>query len=168
MGGSCLWAQMNRGRILGRNWDKSLDSFLHCYSQSPLLTDFVPPHPPPLPPEQKKWVETGCNVNIVYGNLKPENSEDCAYKVPWFFPKEVAWILIQEVPWFSVAKRMWRKAGGGGVAEENAFCLLSFPYPLWHSDNMVCRHLAGFIHVSLYVWYFIQSLKILPPPDTTF
>jgi hypothetical protein len=33
----------NRGRILGRNWDKSLKSFPPCYSQSPLLTDFTPP-----------------------------------------------------------------------------------------------------------------------------
>jgi hypothetical protein len=31
-----------RGRILGRNWDKSLKSFPPCYSQSPLLTDFSP------------------------------------------------------------------------------------------------------------------------------
>ncbi len=40
------------GRILRRNWDKSLKSFPPCYSQSPLLTDFTPP------PEQK-WFETG-------------------------------------------------------------------------------------------------------------
>jgi hypothetical protein len=32
-----------RGRILGRHWDKSLQSLLlPCYSQSPLLTDFPP------------------------------------------------------------------------------------------------------------------------------
>ncbi len=31
------------GRILGRNWDKSLKSFPHCYSQSPVLMDFTPP-----------------------------------------------------------------------------------------------------------------------------
>ncbi len=35
----------NRGRILGRNWDKSLKSFPPCYSQSPLQTDFTPPYP---------------------------------------------------------------------------------------------------------------------------
>ena len=29
---------MNGGRILGRNWDKSLKSFLHSNSQSPVLT----------------------------------------------------------------------------------------------------------------------------------
>ncbi len=33
----------SRGRILGRNWDKSLKSFPLCYSQPPLLTDFTPP-----------------------------------------------------------------------------------------------------------------------------
>ncbi len=32
-----------RGRILGRNWDKSLKSSPPCYSQSPLLKDFAPP-----------------------------------------------------------------------------------------------------------------------------
>ncbi len=34
-----------RGRILGRNWDKTLKSFSPCYSHSLLLTDFT--HPPP-------------------------------------------------------------------------------------------------------------------------
>ncbi len=46
----------SRGRILGRNWDKSLKSFLPSYSQPPLLTDFHP-HPPPL--HGQKWFETG-------------------------------------------------------------------------------------------------------------
>ncbi len=31
-----------RGRILGRNWDKSLKSFSSFSSQSPLLTNFTP------------------------------------------------------------------------------------------------------------------------------
>jgi hypothetical protein len=35
---------LGRGRILGRNCDKSLESFPPCFSQSPLLTD--PPPPP--------------------------------------------------------------------------------------------------------------------------
>jgi hypothetical protein len=42
------------GRILERNWDKSLKSFLPCYSQSPLLTDFTPPSP-----LEQKWFEIG-------------------------------------------------------------------------------------------------------------
>jgi len=33
----------NRGRILGRNWEKSLKSFPPCYSQSPLLAPLLPP-----------------------------------------------------------------------------------------------------------------------------
>ncbi len=57
---SALW-----GRILGRNWDKSLPP---CYLQSPQLTDFTPPPPPP----SKSGLKLVCNVNIVYGNLKSE------------------------------------------------------------------------------------------------
>jgi hypothetical protein len=38
---------ITRGRILRRNWDKSLKSFPSCYSQSPLRTNFFPPPPPP-------------------------------------------------------------------------------------------------------------------------
>jgi hypothetical protein len=37
----------SKGRILGRNWDKSLKSFPPCYSQAPLLMDFTPLLPPP-------------------------------------------------------------------------------------------------------------------------
>ncbi len=36
---------MYRGRILGHNWDNSLNSFPPCYSQSPLQTDFTPTLP---------------------------------------------------------------------------------------------------------------------------
>ncbi len=42
----------DRSRILGRIWDKSLQSFPPCYSQSPLLTDYTPPPP-------QKWFENG-------------------------------------------------------------------------------------------------------------
>ncbi len=60
---------LNRGRILGRNWDKSLKSFPPCYSQSPLLTDFTP-----HPPLSKSGLKLVCNINIVYRNLMSENS----------------------------------------------------------------------------------------------
>jgi hypothetical protein len=59
-----------RGRILGRNWDQSLQSFHPCYSQSPLLWIYPPP---PLSKRRSKLV---CDVNIVYGSLKSENSQD--------------------------------------------------------------------------------------------
>ncbi len=49
-----------RGRILGRNWGKSLQSFSPCYSHSPLITDFTPP-----PPLSKSGLKLVCNVNIV-------------------------------------------------------------------------------------------------------
>ncbi len=43
---------LNRDRILERNWDKSLKNFPPCYSQLPLLTDFIHPL-------KQKWFETG-------------------------------------------------------------------------------------------------------------
>ncbi len=64
------------GRTLGRNWYKSLKSFSHYYSYSPLLTDITPP-PPPM---RKSGLKLVCNVIIVYGNPKSENSQDYAQK----------------------------------------------------------------------------------------
>jgi hypothetical protein len=58
----------SRGWILGRNWDKSLKIFPPCYSQSPLLKDFIPPW-------SKSGLKLVCNGNIVYGNLKSDNSQ---------------------------------------------------------------------------------------------
>ncbi len=63
-------ALFSRGRILERNWDKSLTSFPSCYSQSPLLTDFTSPTP---------WSEMV--RNILYGNLKSENFQDYGQKL---------------------------------------------------------------------------------------
>ncbi len=48
------------GRILGRNWDKSLRCFASCYSQPPLLMDFTPPPPPP----SKSGLKLVCNEKI--------------------------------------------------------------------------------------------------------
>ncbi len=50
-------------------------SFPSCYSQSPLITDF--PLPPPL---SKSGLKLVCNVNIVNGKFKFENSQDYAQK----------------------------------------------------------------------------------------
>jgi hypothetical protein len=67
-----LWSLSHiRGRIPGRNWDKFFKSFPPCY----FLTDFTPT---PLPPPSKIGLKLVCNVNIVYGNLKSENSQDYA------------------------------------------------------------------------------------------
>ncbi len=68
---SCLY----RGQILGRYWDKNLESFPPCHSQSPLLTYYSP-----LPPLSKRGLTLVCNINIVYGNVKSENSQDYAQK----------------------------------------------------------------------------------------
>ncbi len=59
----------SRGRILGLTWDKSFKSFPSCYSQSPLLKDFTPL------PLNKTGLKLVCNVNIICGNLKSENSQ---------------------------------------------------------------------------------------------
>ncbi len=67
-----------RGRILGRNWDNSFKSFPPCHSQSP---------PPPL--SKKSSLKLVCNVNIVNGNLKSENSQDLNKIVH-------SWIRLQE------------------------------------------------------------------------
>ncbi len=50
------------GRILGRNWDKSLQSFPPCCSQSPLITGFTS-----SPPLNESGLKLIWNVNIVYG-----------------------------------------------------------------------------------------------------
>ncbi len=68
--------QTARGRILGRNWNKSLKTCPPFYSQSPRL--FLTPPPPIL--LSKSELKLVCNVKIVYGNLKSENSQDYARK----------------------------------------------------------------------------------------
>ncbi len=50
--------EMTRGRILGRNWDKSLESFPPCYSQSPLLMDFALM-------KAYSWAAENCNKSCV-------------------------------------------------------------------------------------------------------
>jgi hypothetical protein len=50
-------------------------NFSPCYSQSPQLTDFIPP------PSSKSGLKPVGNVNIVYGNLSSENSEDYVQKL---------------------------------------------------------------------------------------
>ncbi len=62
-------ARETGGWILGCNWDKSLKSFPPCYSH--LLVRIL------LPP---LGLKLACNVNIVYGNLKSENSQDHTHK----------------------------------------------------------------------------------------
>ncbi len=62
-----------RGRILGQKWDKSLNSFPSCYSQSSLLTYCTP-----SPPLSKCGLNLVWNLNIVHGNLKSKSSQDYA------------------------------------------------------------------------------------------
>ncbi len=68
-----------------RNWDKSLKSFPPCYSQSPLLTDLGGGRAGAgggmVRLVSINGLKLVCNLNIVYGNLKSENSRDCAQKL---------------------------------------------------------------------------------------
>ncbi len=66
---------MSRSRILGRKWDKILGVF-------PLLFTVISTKgfSSPPPPPSKSGLKLVCNVNIVYGNLKSENSQDYAQK----------------------------------------------------------------------------------------
>jgi hypothetical protein len=62
-------------------WDvletKVCKSFLLTIHSPPLLTIFIPPPPPS---SSKSGLKLVCNVNILYGNLKSENSQDYAQK----------------------------------------------------------------------------------------
>jgi hypothetical protein len=50
---TCCTHSSSWGRILGRNWDKSIQSSSLLFTQSPLQTDFT--YPPPI---EQKWFET--------------------------------------------------------------------------------------------------------------
>jgi hypothetical protein len=54
-----------RGRFLGRNWDKNLQSFPPCYLQFPSPLPLPTPHPP-----------SKSDLKLVYGILESENSQD--------------------------------------------------------------------------------------------
>jgi hypothetical protein len=71
------------------------------YSQSPILTDFSPLPPPP---PSKSGLKLVCNVNIVFGNLKSENSQD--YKImPRNLNESVrSWIRLCGLPFLSLRK----------------------------------------------------------------
>ncbi len=79
---------LTRGRILGGNWDKSLQSFPPCYSQSLLPTDFTPPPP---------WAKVGWNllviVNTEYSNW--ELSILCPRKPQQNCKIVCSWIRLQ-------------------------------------------------------------------------
>jgi hypothetical protein len=57
---SAYFSKLSGGQILGRNWDKSLN-FPLCYSQSPQITDVLPPSP-----LGKSGLKLVCDVNILY------------------------------------------------------------------------------------------------------
>ncbi len=78
-----LISKNSEAKFLGECWDKSLKSFPTCYSQSPLLTDFLPPLP--LPPV--KWFESGLDCKHCIrktqvwelSRLCPETQQNCEF-----------------------------------------------------------------------------------------
>jgi hypothetical protein len=64
-----------RGRFLGQNRTKVLKVFLYFLFTVTSTNGFYPP-----PPPSKSGLKLVCNVNIVHGNLKTENSQDYAQK----------------------------------------------------------------------------------------
>ncbi len=48
-------------------------------SQSTLLKDFIPSPSTPPPPPRKSGLKLVCYVNILYGNVKSDNSQDYAH-----------------------------------------------------------------------------------------
>ncbi len=93
---------VTRGRILGRNWDKSLKSFPPCYSQSPLLplqTDII------LPSQSARVLSQAANVymtmySTVSGQPKNFNGKQINFHT---FP-----ILPTQRKYFQT--RTWSKA----------------------------------------------------------
>jgi hypothetical protein len=76
---------------------QSLQSFPPCYSQSP---------PPPPPPPGKSGLRLICNDNIVYGNLKSENSHGYAHEPQRNCTR--SWIRLQETKHTGlIAQQAW-------------------------------------------------------------
>ncbi len=93
------------GRILGRNWDKSLKSFPPCYSQSPLLTDFTP--------LEQKWFEAG----LWYKNCVQKSQ---VWELSRLCPETLTKLYVQEFGfWFpfsrqrSAVRVVWSQGGEG-------------------------------------------------------
>ncbi len=70
--------QLNRGRILERNWDKSIKSFPPCYSQSPILYGFYVPETHIMYFIRRCWF-LKCSEEIHY---VPIGDDDMSYYVP--------------------------------------------------------------------------------------
>ncbi len=58
--------------------------------------------PPPLPPLSKIGFKLVCNVNIVYGSLKSENSQDYARDLNQLYVHDIGfWSILSHFPIFS-------------------------------------------------------------------
>jgi hypothetical protein len=71
-----LWEEfVAGGRIPGRYWEKKSYEVSYLLFTVTSTNRYYPPSPP-----SKNGLKLVCWVNIVYGNLKSENSQDYAQK----------------------------------------------------------------------------------------
>ncbi len=107
---------LSSGRILGRNWDKSLKVFPACYSQSPLLTGFTQPH----------WAKVVWNWFV----MKTKSSSVRTRGSQW----DVVYL-----GWPIAPSYMSPNAEGGescGVSANEYSCTQEPIYKLWRSNSI--------------------------------
>ncbi len=102
------------GRILERNWDKSLKSSPSCYSQSPILTDFTPP-----PQFSKSGLKLVCNVNTKHYIRKPQ-----AWELSRLCPETSTKLYVHDFGFCS---------GSTDLGFWEVFCLEDFFMPFLHT-----------------------------------
>jgi hypothetical protein len=110
-------------RILGSYWDKSLKSFLFTITST---TDFTP-----QPPLRKSGLKLVCNVNIVHGGLKSENSQD--YSMALYVHEFGFWAMSEQL--HSGAHRCQEKKFGGGTYGTNSHGIGY--YSITHEEQMI-------------------------------
>ncbi len=122
-----------RGRILGRNWDKSLKGFPPSYSQSPLLTDFTPPPPPLL-----------AKV-VLNGNRKSENLNEIARS--WIQLQVCSPVRWQKsccyAPKFAVILCTHCSEGPGKVKSKSKSFLLVRECVFYEAMRLICSGMWG-------------------------
>ncbi len=137
---------------MGQKYER-IKSFPPCYSHSILLTDFTPPPPPP----SKSGLKLACNVNIVYGNHKSENSKGYAQK-----PQRNRMFMNSSSCLFQVQIPDWvHHKFPHVIVKENAFCrpyeiMCKFKHRIYsiqesayfRKRRSTCRHAKRYWHAD--------------------